>query len=500
MRTILIFALASLFIGLLGCAPKTGTVDFIVLQLNDVYEIAPLEGGKSGGLARVATVRKQLLEETPHVVTILSGDFLSPSLIGTLKNDDGSRIAGAQMVATLNALGLDYAIFGNHEFDIDQADLQKRINESEFAWIASNVKNKSGDEISDWTKSGGEAFPEYVIRDIDGVKVGFSGITIPFNKQPYVHYENFDSVATAVANILDDKSDVQIAITHLLEAQDVALANANPVYDLIAGGHDHHHMLVPTEAAPVAKADANAKTVYIHRFSFDRATGQFTLASELKKIDDTIADEPTTKAVVDEWISKANGSMSSMGYDPNEVITTVTQPLDGRESVIRNQQTNLGKIIAESMRWGVRAGYGAVLNSGSVRVDDQLSGQITQYDILRTLPFGGEIVSIDMSGNDLLKLLETGTEKNVGSGGYLQLANLRKNNQGQWLIGEERIRSGTGPRYRIAMPAFLASGRESNLGFLKDLPADTPKTLKPTDFKNDIRDAVIEYLKRSGAN
>jgi len=41
--------------------------DFTVLHLNDVYEISPLENGKVGGLARVATLRKKLLKEDPNI-------------------------------------------------------------------------------------------------------------------------------------------------------------------------------------------------------------------------------------------------------------------------------------------------------------------------------------------------------------------------------------------------------------------------------------------------
>src|SRR3990167_5315327 len=52
--------------------------EVIFLQLNDVYEIAPLEGGKVGGLARVATIRKDLMKQYTVVYTILSGDFISP--------------------------------------------------------------------------------------------------------------------------------------------------------------------------------------------------------------------------------------------------------------------------------------------------------------------------------------------------------------------------------------------------------------------------------------
>ena len=130
-----------------GCAIKTPQqivqqpIDFILLQLNDVYEIAPLEGGNAGGLARVASVRKELLRENPNVVTIIAGDFLSPSLTANLSLENGEKIAGLQMIETLNTMGLDYATFGNHEFDLrDSALLSKRINQCNFRFVTANVR------------------------------------------------------------------------------------------------------------------------------------------------------------------------------------------------------------------------------------------------------------------------------------------------------------------------------------------------------------------------
>ena len=56
-----------------------------LLQMNDVYEITPVNNGKLGGLARVATLRKQLLKENPNTYTLLAGDLFSPSALGTAK-------------------------------------------------------------------------------------------------------------------------------------------------------------------------------------------------------------------------------------------------------------------------------------------------------------------------------------------------------------------------------------------------------------------------------
>ena len=131
-------------------------VEFIILQLNDVYEIAPLEGGKVAGIARVATLRNQLIEENSNVFTTLSGDFVSPSLIGTLRFQD-ERIAGKQMVDVMNALGVDIVVPGNHEFDIKENEIQQRINESEFEWTTTNVFHAVNGKVEPWKKNG-EAF------------------------------------------------------------------------------------------------------------------------------------------------------------------------------------------------------------------------------------------------------------------------------------------------------------------------------------------------------
>ena len=112
--------------------------EIVFVQLNDVYEIAPLEGGKYGGLARVKTVIDGLKAKNPYTYVILSGDFISPSALGTSTYED-KRINGRQMVDVMNAIGVNYVTFGNHEFDYKQDVLQERINESKFLWFCSNV-------------------------------------------------------------------------------------------------------------------------------------------------------------------------------------------------------------------------------------------------------------------------------------------------------------------------------------------------------------------------
>src|SRR5208282_3906165 len=111
-------------------------VQFTILHVNDVYEIERPGDQTLGGLSRVAEMRRKLVEQNPRTFTVLSGDALSPSPLGSAVID-GEELAGRQMVSVLNAIGLDFATFGNHEFDLKKDQLRKRITESAFTWISS---------------------------------------------------------------------------------------------------------------------------------------------------------------------------------------------------------------------------------------------------------------------------------------------------------------------------------------------------------------------------
>lgn len=475
---------------LLSCEPDT-KVDFIILQLNDVYEIAPLEGGKSAGMARVATIRKQLLQENPNVITVLSGDFLSPSLIGTLKYE-GERIAGRHMVDVMNALGVDYVVPGNHEYDIREGEHLKRLAESEFLWTTTNSFHVVDGQTVPWQQNG-KSFPDHIMHTIEGVDVAFFGPTIPSNQKDYVTYtDKYESVKT-VYNKIKDEAEVIVGITHLEEVMDDSLATYFvPEFDLIVGGHDHTNMKHTYGNTIMTKADANAKTVYVHRMSYDKSSGETTIVSELVKIDDSVASDPDVKAVVDKWVQIGDESMAAMGYTPDEIVMTTTDTLDGRESSIRHRPTNYPIMTAKSFLFVAPEADFAIFNSGSIRLDDQLTGTITEYDILRSFPFGGGISLLDIKGDVVERILETGTVTNVGIGGYLQLAKAEKKS-GDWYIdGQKLSRNKT---YKMALPDFVMGGGEANLGFIANYSAQSssPETLN--GVKNDVRDIIMAYFR-----
>ncbi len=167
-------------------------VTMTLLQVNDVYELTPVSGGTEGGMARLATLRKQLLADNPNTFTLLSGDLVSPSALGTA-TVDGQRLAGKQMVDVMNVLGLNYATFGNHEFDLAQEELAQRVQESRFAWFSSNVDDVNGQPMF--------GLPRNVVFTAKGAsgkeaRVGLFGLTTAANGAPYVRYRDPLDVAS----------------------------------------------------------------------------------------------------------------------------------------------------------------------------------------------------------------------------------------------------------------------------------------------------------------
>lgn len=476
---------------------KNEEVQITFLHLNDVYEISPISGGKSGGLARVATVRNELLKENPNTYTILSGDFLSPSVIGMLKYE-GNRIQGRQMVEVLNAVGLDFVCFGNHEFDLKEEDLLKRINESNFRWINSNAWHvtPTGSEnfykVKDNQK---EELSRSLIIEKESVRVGLFGIVLPSNPKNYVAYDDFFEAATKTTATLAKTTDVVVGLTHINKIDDRKLATLLPNVPLLMGGHDHDNMIEKIGNVTIAKADANDRTVYIHRLFINKKTKKVRLISQLKVIDDTIAEDPQVKQVVDKWENIAAISLKEAGIDKTNIVYTSAVPLDGREATVRNQYSNLAEFIVKSIQNVFPEADAAIFNGGSIRIDDQLQGAISELDVVRVLPFGGKVFSVKMKGRLLEQILEAGIN-NKGNGGFLHWSNISQKDNQFYINGKLLDVNAT---YTIAMPEFLLTGLETNLGFLNRQNPDIvliEEKFEVYDVKNDVRRVVIEYFKK----
>lgn len=486
---------------------QTDLVEFSILQINDFYEIGSLENGKTGGAARIATIRKKLLKENPNTLSVLAGDFLSPTLLGTLKFE-GERINGKQMIEVLNQTGIDLVTFGNHEFDLKEDALQKRINESAFDWVSSNVIHLNNDTAQFFYKESNATkkdIPKHRIityKNTQGqkIKIGIVAPCLPANKVKYVYYEDiFESVKLEIEK-LNDQVDFIIALSHLTKDDDMKLAQMFPKINLILGGHEHENMKFEIGKTILTKADANAKSVYVHRISFNAKTKKSSIQSNLVKLDETIVPDPAVNVTVQKWKAIENKLVREMGFDPDEVLMNLQTPYDAREVIIRSQPAAFCEMICKAITKGTSLTHCSIMNSGSVRVDDVLKDKLSQYDILRSLPFGGGIIEMDMRGVLLKKILDAGW-LNQGAGGFLQWDKIARNADGKWFVSGDLLDEQK--TYHVAMNDFLLTGLETGLEFLTQGNPDIivlypPRKKDPDDLRNDIRFVVIDYLKKGG--
>jgi 5'-nucleotidase len=472
-----------------GAATGDPVVELTLLQINDVYEITPVEGGRTGGLARVATLRQRLAAESDHLLMLLAGDLFSPSALGTAEVD-GERLAGRQMVAALNELGLDWATFGNHEFDVGETAFLERLGESEFRWVSGNVSAPSGEAFPGVERSAVVTVGE---PGGPGLRLGLLGATLRSGDPDWVRIADPLPDLAARARELRSRVDVLVAITHLDLVDDMELAKTVPEIDLILGGHEHENWEVRRggDLTPVFKADANVRTVFVHRLRYDTAAGELlSLDSELVPVTDEIPEDPATAAVVAHWVGQAFDAFRAAGFEPEAQVATIPEALDGRESSVRSHPTNLTDLVAEAMLAAAPEAQAAVYNAGSIRIDDVLpAGPVTQYDVIRVLPFGGEIVLTEIKGALLAKVLDQGLA-NHGKGGYLQKTGITQAEGGGWQVQGQPLDPAA--TYRIALTDFLLTGRETGLGYLT---RDNPD-LTVGDTKGDIRKAVIAELER----
>ncbi|NNE99209.1 MAG: bifunctional metallophosphatase/5'-nucleotidase [Pyrinomonadaceae bacterium] len=391
-RNLLAVIILLLAFGLaVGQTNTDAPVKVTFLHVNDVYQFMPVEGGKRGGLARLLTLKKEVLKENPNVLFTLGGDTLSPSV-------ETRTYKGAQMIDAWNAIGLDFSVFGNHEFDLKTTELLKRIKESKFTWLGANIVDTNTGKIFAGT-------PEFVIKEFDGVKIGILGVILPEAKETSsmddtLKVTDYCLTANLIVSRLRrvEKVDAVVGLTHLFMAQDKKLAQCAD-FDLILGGHEHTLLQSSSNGTPIFKVTADAREMGKFTLNFDRTTKKLqSMDWELIPVTDEIPDAPEFAVIVDKYKDLLEKLSEPVGR------TSVT--LDALSLSNRTKETNIGNFIADAYRDAAGADIGFV-NGGSIRADLIYSpGVLTKRDVISMLPFNNPIVKIELDGKTLLEVLE----------------------------------------------------------------------------------------------
>jgi 5'-nucleotidase len=341
------------------------------------------------------TLRRRILAENPNTIFTLGGDTVSPSV-------ETRTYRGAQMIDAWNAVGLDLAVFGNHEFDLKTDELLKRIKESRFVWLGANViDSRTGKTFADT--------PQFVIKEIGGVKIGFVGLLLPETKETssvesFISITDYcDAAARIVPQVRAAGANVVIGLTHLFMFEDKRLTGCAK-FDLILGGHEHTLLQSLANGTPIFKMTADARELGRFDLYIDKKSGRLSSMDwQIIPVNDSVPEDPDFAPVA----AKYKDLIEKLA----ERVGATSVMLDALSLNVRTKETNIGNFIADAYRKAVDADV-AIVNGGSIRADLTYNpGPLTKRDVLSILPFNNPIVKIRISGKTLLEALEHGVAR-----------------------------------------------------------------------------------------
>jgi 5'-nucleotidase len=332
----------------------------------------------------------------------------------------------------LHDLAPMFVVPGNHEFDPRKPDsLITAVRQSRFPWLADNVDYRTGDAEVD------AAFRRGFTFTAGGRTIGVFSLTILMTEdegggsRDYATIDD-DYVGNADKQIsaLEAKGvDVVIGLTHLLLEDDrkvAQLKTTHPKFEFIVGGHEHEPVFEEgnDSTAIIMKGASNARTIWQIDFYWSGAESLPRIDTRVLNVDDSIASDAEYQAIADRWRQKL---LELAPFLPSK-IGEAALPLDGREVAIRNGESNLGNFIVDQMRgaFGTPVADLAFVNSGTLRLDDYIAGDITFEDVGRIFGFSSYLRYMTISGGNFRKLLEAGFRGvGLGKGYFPQVSGFR---------------------------------------------------------------------------
>lgn len=311
---------------------------------------------------------------------------------------ESSVFKGAQLIDAMNLLDVDAATFGNHEFDYGPEELAKRVRESRFPWVVSNV-----------FAPGVRPFPgvrPWLVLTPGGIPVGIVGLlteeTVVLSSPGNTTFGNIFSITREVVKILRSRgARVIVALTHLSMAEDQQLLRQVPEVDLVIGGHEHDPLTATVGGRLVVKAGSDAKWLGVTRLLLD---GSRRTRHELVTVDERVPPDANMNKLVQRYSEQ-------LSKEPQVVIGETTIPLDARNTTVHQQESNLGNFIADVMRAAVGADV-AITNGGGIRTNVLFSsGPFSRKDVLAWLPFGNVVVKVALPGALIRQALENGVSQ-----------------------------------------------------------------------------------------
>ncbi|MBL4739428.1 MAG: bifunctional metallophosphatase/5'-nucleotidase [Sneathiella sp.] len=383
------------------------------LHTNDMGELTAKKG--FGGFPQLATLLKTERTRSPHSITTFGGDLISPSLMSGLSK-------GVEMIQMMNAIKMDVAVFGNHEFDFGPEVTKNRVAESAFPWLGTNIQEADGAQFA-----GAKA---YLVKDVAGYKVGFFGLTTPETVslsspgENVVFIDVIEAAKKAVSHLKSDGADIIVALTHMDLSDDIRLAKEVKGLHLILGGHDHRTFASVENGVAILQAGSDLRYLgvldLIVEHKEKRGKKYLSVIPSWKIL-------TTAGVAADQSIeTMVQGLEETLDEKLNIVVGKSELQLDTRRMTVRTKQTKFGELIALAMKREVGADFGFT-NGGGIRGDREYGAgsELTRKDILKELPFGNVTVLLEISGENVRQLVEHGVSKvEEGAGRFGQYSGL----------------------------------------------------------------------------
>ena len=436
----LLLALTMLF-GCMAFAEEAAapalTKNLVVLFTSDAH--CGIDQG--WGYAGLYAVKESLAADN-HVLLVDDGDAIQGEPIGTMTTGEG-------IIDIMNAVGYDIAIPGNHEFDYGMDRFLELTGKANFPYISCNF-NRSGELV----------FAPYIIKEFDGVKFAFVGVTTPMSLRSSTPKYFMDDAGNFVYGFLQDETG-EALYAGVQKAVDDARAEGAQYVIVLA------HMGNEAECSPWMYSDVISHTNGINAWLDGHSHDTDQVIMQNKDGEDVVRSACGTKlgsigaltvtpdgkfsAELYNWnasipapkllgLDNAGSAAVSAAADAlNEKLATVVaktavdltivdpeaKDAEGKPiRIIRNTETNLGDLCADAYLDQSGEADIALVNGGGIRVSIN-AGDITMNDILKVHPFGNSLTVIEATGQQVLDALEWSVHSLPGEfGGFDHVAGL----------------------------------------------------------------------------